>query len=31
MKQRFSFDYLEELKDLLAVFPHDQFEKLERY
>lgn len=28
MKQKFSFDYLEELRGLLDIFPHDQFEKI---
>jgi len=30
MEQRFSFDYLEQLKSLLEIFPHDQFEKVGR-
>ncbi len=28
MKQKFSFDYLEQLKELLDIFPHDQFEEI---
>lgn len=30
MQQRFSVDYLEQLKGLLDIFPHDQFEKVGR-
>jgi D-sedoheptulose 7-phosphate isomerase len=30
MQQRFSIDYLEQLKGLLDIFPHDQFEKVGR-
>ena len=28
MKQRFSIEYLEQLKDLLDVFPHERFEEI---
>ena len=28
MKQKLSVDYLEQLKGLLDIFPHDQFEKI---
>ena len=28
MRQKFSFDYLNRLKDLLDVFPHDRFEEI---
>jgi D-sedoheptulose 7-phosphate isomerase len=30
MQQRFSIHYLEQLKSLLDIFPHDQFEKIGR-
>lgn len=30
MKQAFSLDYLNELKDLLNIFPHDRFEEIGR-
>lgn len=28
MKEKFSFDYLNELKELLNIFPHDRFEEI---